>query len=119
MYHEPTASPGNTPSRFTNFTAFGTGASTVKTGAGRLYAAIIINTSATAYFVQFFDTASAPVNGDVPIWERRISASAELFANFDPYGLVFASGMRIAISSTATTLTYAVGDNAICCGWVK
>lgn len=107
----------NTPARFTNLTPFGLAAISVRATAGRLYQATITNTSATAYFIQFHDKATAALTGESPIWFRRLTASSETFVNFDPFGLYFANGISIAISSTASTLTMALADNAIACGF--
>lgn len=100
------------------------GRSTVKVGTagvlikgasqGKLYTLDVINTGATAYWLMVFDKATAPVNGDTPIWRRQLPASGELALDFGMFGLYCAAGIGIAISTSAApdTLTLA-GANDI------
>jgi hypothetical protein len=103
------------PSKVDNFqrassgTAAGTLGLSISAKPGRCYRAYAANTAATAYFLQIFDKATAPVNGDVPIEEKRLPASTECEIDMtNVNGVVCALGIGLAISSTAGTLTLAV-----------
>lgn len=96
----------------TKTAAFGTAGTNLSVKQGRLYKATVINTGATAYFVQIFNKATPPANTDVPIWEERLPASGSVPLQFD-FGLYAAAGLGIAISTTAGVLTLAAANDAI------
>jgi hypothetical protein len=99
------------PVRSTSAALAGTAGIVIKASAGRLYRLDVVNNGATPYFLQVFDKAIAPVNGDTPIWRRRLPASGELSLSLEEFGLFCAAGISIAISSTANTLTLAVASD--------
>lgn len=80
---------------------------------GRLYRLRVVNGAATAYFLQAFNKASAPVNTDVPVYVQRLAVSSEAEIDLaDVGGLVCPLGLAFAISSTAGTLTLAIANDA-------
>jgi hypothetical protein len=103
---------GFDPSRSTSSAKFGTAGVALKSTQGRLYRLDVVNASATAYFVMVFSKATAPVNGDAPIWRRRLPASGEVSIALEEFGLYCAAGIGIAISSTDGTLTLAAATDA-------
>ncbi len=103
------ANGDNDPQRSTSPAAkAGTAGIVLKASAGRLYRLDVVNVGATPYYVMVFDKSTAPVNGDTPIWRRRLAASGELSLSFEEFGLACATGISFAISSTDGTLTLAV-----------
>ena len=79
---------------------------------GRLYRLRVVNGAATAYFLQIHDKASAPTNGNVPVYVVRLASSGDVEINMaDVAGLPLTLGMTFAISSTAATLTLAVAND--------
>lgn len=92
--------------------AFGTAGVIVSASAARLFKAQFNNTSATAYFVQVFNKAAAPAASDTPIWERRLPASGDVELDFSIIGLWCPTGIGIALSTTAGSLTLAGANNA-------
>lgn len=102
----------NDPMRTSSTAKVGTAGVLLKGAAkGRLYRLDVVNVAATAYYVMVFDKATAPVNGDTPIWRRRLAASGELSLVLEEFGLACANGIGFAISSTDGTLTLAVADD--------
>lgn len=93
--------------------AFGTAGANISTTQGRLYKAMVINTSATAYFIQIHNKATAPIATDVPVWERRLPVSGEVEIDFAEWGFGCALGIGIALSTTVGVLTLAAGNDAI------
>lgn len=89
--------------------ASGTAGIVVSPVQGRLYRLLATNASAvTSYFVQVFNAATAPVNGATPVLVRRLPASGSLDLDLRGVnGLVLGSGISIALSTTAATLTLA------------
>lgn len=93
-------------------TAAGTAGIVISAKPGRLYRVIVQNGSATGYFFQVHDKATAPVNTDVPKIVRRLPASGELDFDLSTLnGFPVLNGISIAISSTAGTLTLAVAND--------
>lgn len=101
---------GNDPIRTTSSAAVGTAGIVLKNSRGRLYVLDVVNVSGTAYYLMVFNKAAAPVNGDTPIWRRRLPLSGELRLDFE-FGLAGTAGLSFAISSTPGTLTLAVSDD--------
>lgn len=93
--------------------AFGTAGVSISPKNGRIYRIAILNGGATAYTVQLHNKATAPVNGDIPIWERRLPASGELDIDFGLTHPYFATGIGLAISTTTGTLTLAAANDAV------
>lgn len=102
----------NSCKQFAKNVAFGTAGLVVTAKAGRIYRVSVVNSSATRYFVQIHDKATAPVNTDVPIWEQDMPASGGCVIDFGLNGLYVALGFNIAISSTKGALTLAVATDA-------
>jgi hypothetical protein len=95
--------------RSVSFTAAGTAGIVISAKPGRFYRCTAENTGVTAYFLQVFDSATAPVNAAVPIYQERLPASGEAKIDLsDVNGWPCVTGISIAISSTAGVLTLAV-----------
>jgi hypothetical protein len=106
------ASPSDGFKRSTSGTAAGTAGIVVSAKPGRPYRVLVQNGAATAYYVQLFDKATAPVNADVPIWSKRMAASSECEIDLTNInGLQCALGIGLAISSTAGALTLAIATD--------
>lgn len=101
----------NDPKRTTSSAKVGTAAVVLKAAEGRLYRLDVVNVSATAYYVMVFDAATAPTDGDTPIWRRRLPANGELELELETFGLGCTNGIAFAISSTDATLTLAAADD--------
>lgn len=98
--------------RSTSGVAAGTAGISISTKPGRFYRAVVENGAATAYYVQIFDKATAPVNTDVPIWEQRLPVSGEVAIDMvNVNGLPCVNGIGMAISSTPGTLTLAIATD--------
>ncbi len=106
----------NSCKQFAQTTAFGTAGLVVSAKAGRVYAITIVNKSATAYFVQIHNKATAAVATNVPVWEDILPASSSVTLDFGVNGLYVSAGIGLALSSTAGVLTLAVADNATAYG---
>jgi len=109
----PKVDNGNDFVRSTSATAAGTaGIVIIGSKSGRFYRGFFKNSAATNYWLQIFDKATAPVNTDVPIWEKNLPSSGEVEIDLvNVNGLYFSLGLGIAISSTATTLTLAIAND--------
>ncbi len=98
--------------RSTSGVAAGAAGVVISAKPGRFYRAEVQNGAATAYFVQVFDKATAPVNADVPIYSKRMAVSSECEIDLTNInGLPVVNGIGIAISTTAGVLTLAVGND--------
>lgn len=94
--------------------AFGTAGLSVTAKPGCLFQFNVLNKSAsTAYYVQLHDKATAPAAADVPIWEQKLAAGADIPTSFQLAGLFFSKGIGIAISTTPSVLTLASADDAV------
>lgn len=93
--------------------AFGIAGASVSAKAGRLYRLSVVNSGATAYYLQLFSKATAPVATDVPIWERRLALSGDLELDFALSAPYFALGIGVAISTTPGVLTLGAANDAI------
>lgn len=93
--------------------AFGTAGKVLADGPGRVFKLTWVNTNSTAYYVQVFDKATAPVNTNIPIWERRLPASSEVTLDFEVWGLWFEDGLSLAVSTTGGVLTLASADQVV------
>lgn len=107
----------NTPTadafkRATSGTAAGTTGISISTKPGRFYRGVFQNSSATKYYVQIFDKASAPVNTDVPIYAKTLAANGEVEIDLtNVNGILCTLGIGIAISSTSGVLTLALATD--------
>lgn len=98
--------------RSTSGVAAGTAGVIIAAKPGRFYRGVIQNGSATAYFVMVFDKATAPVNGDTPVFEKRLAVSGEVDIDLvNVNGVPCLNGIGIAISSTPGTLTLAIAND--------
>jgi len=88
---QPTTSGGSTPYRNLDL---GTTGKVVKNSAGQLYNYFISNNAAAARFVKFYDKATAPTDGDTPIWTFQLPPGAAANVAF-PNGIAFANGISI------------------------
>lgn len=89
-------------------TAVGTAGVNISTKQGRLYKIRVVNTAAsTNYYVMLVDKATAPVNGDSPKYTITVKAASDAEDRWDMYGLYFANGCGLAISTTANVVTLA------------
>ena len=97
--------------------AFGAAAVSVGTAAKNTSLGMleVVNTSATKYYVQVHNKATAPVNTNVPVWVGVLPATAPSYvADFSALaGVNCPLGCYIAISTTAPTLTYPAGTDAV------
>jgi hypothetical protein len=93
-------------------TAFGIAGSSLSAKRGRVYKVTFVNKGATAYFAQIHDKATAPIAGDVPIWEDKLAANASVTIFFDE-GLFCALGIGLAISTTAELVTLAAANDGV------
>lgn len=101
---------------FRQFVGAGVGTAGIVLGtagrAGRVYRVVAQNGGATAYFLQVHNKATAPVNGDVPVYVQRLPSSGECIIDLSQVGgIVCPLGIGLAISSTAGTLTLAVAND--------
>lgn len=93
-------------------TAVGTAGVVVSAKPGRFYRGVYENGGATAYYFQVFDKATAPLNGDVPVYQKRLAASGETEVDLtNVNGKPCFKGIGIAISSTPGTLTLAAATD--------
>lgn len=81
----------------------------VKSGQAILYGFTALNTNAAQQFILVFDAQALPANGIVPAVAFTIAGAANLGVNWIP-GRTFRSGIVIANSSTADTLTIGAAD---------
>lgn len=92
--------------------------------ATRLFKYRAINTNAaTNMYMMLFDKASAPVNGDTPVWEGAIrSFGAQDFDDFDfssVGGLALTNGLAVGASTTGGTLTIISANDVRHCALYK
>lgn len=102
---------GTTPVTPSSFKSMGvTGEITVKTGAGRLLDIFAMNMGATNCYLQFFDAAAIPAEGEVPNAIRPLPAkpadalTGGILKEENPI-FEFTAGCQIVFSSTAATYT--------------
>lgn len=102
--------------QFARTTVFGTAGLVIANNVSRLYKLTAVNQSATAYYIQVFDKAIAPIDNDLPIWQRALKAQAagpeDVELDFGLAGLTCTTGLSIALSSTPNLLTLAGASNA-------
>lgn len=94
-------------------TTVGTAGVNISAKPGRVYHVTTVNKTATVYFVQIHDKATAPVAADVPIWEGKLPANGDCDLDFGVCGLYCALGFSVAISTTAGALTLAAANDAV------
>lgn len=82
----------------------------VKAGAGTLFGLSGFNSKAAAQFVLIFDSSSALSAGAVPVVVISVPASSNFSYDAGLWGRAFRSGIVVANSSTAATLTAGAAD---------
>ncbi len=102
----------NSCKQFAKNVAFGTAGLVVTAKAGRIYRVSVVNSAATRYFLQIHDKATAPINGDLPVWEQDLPVSGGAVIDFGMNGHYVALGFNLALSSTKGALTLAIATDA-------
>ena len=102
--------------QFARTTPFGIAGASITAKQGRVYQVRFVNRSATRYFAQIHDRASAPVATNVPVYEASLPASGEVVIDFGLNGLAVSLGIGIAISTTSSVLTLPAADDAVAYG---
>lgn len=100
------------PSLFTNRGANNT--LNVKASAGNVFSLSCFNTTASVRYLLLHNTATVPVNTNVPVVSFLVPANAQIIVGSDFFhssGLNFATGIAFAISSTMDTLTLATSTD--------
>lgn len=96
------ATGGATPAHY--LSAASTNATSTKVSAGTLYGFTAINTTATVYYLKFYNKASAPTVGtDTPVLTYPVPAStsgAGLHISY-PVGVAFGTGIAWALTGAA------------------
>lgn len=96
------------PSLFTNRGANNT--LNVKASVGNVFSLSCFNTTASVRYVGLYNTATVPVNTNVPIVSFLVPGNAQIVIGQDYFsssGLNFTTGIAFAISTTMDTLTLA------------
>ena len=75
-----------------------------------LTAFTVLNTNASAQFIQLHDSRTLPGNGAVPTVSFTVPGSSDKTVSYALPGLKFLAGVVIANSSTAATLTLGSAD---------
>jgi hypothetical protein len=83
----------------------------VKGSAGRLFTVGMYNNNVATRYLQGFQAAALPANGTVPVFSIPVGAGASVFQLFGDRGLSFGTGIVLANSSTALTLTVGAADS--------
>lgn len=76
----------------------------IKASAGRLYSFAGYNSSASAQFIQIFNSATVPADGTAPIYVFTVPAASNWSYDF-PLGRYFSTGISVSNSSTQATKT--------------
>jgi len=82
----------------------------LQVGPGVLYSLDGYNAKVSAQFILIFDTATAPANGDIPIFALTAATIANFSRDFGTYGLRFQKGLAVSNSSTVATRTVGSAD---------
>ena len=93
----------------------------VKAAGGTLYRLNIINTEAAVRYIMLFDATSLPANATAPLYRFTVASSGSLdidlsslrLGNEGSTGLSFSTGIVVANSTTAATLTVSTGDDVL------
>jgi len=83
---------------------------TIITGQAYLLAFSVLNTNADTKYVQLHDTSVVPASGAIPRVVFTVAATSNLVVAYTMPGRRFHSGIYIANSSTAATLTAGSAD---------
>lgn len=78
----------------------------IKAAPGLLYKVQAYNNTGATVWLQVFDAVSLPANGTIPaLAPQPIAANSFAAFEFATWGRPFATGIVVAVSSTAATLT--------------
>ena len=79
-------------------------------GAGFLFSFSVLNTNASAQYIQLHDSFNAPGSGAVPSVVYTVAGSSNLVVAYTVPGRPFVQGLWIVNSSTSATLTAGSAD---------
>lgn len=82
----------------------------IKSKGGILYSFFGYNSNSSAQFIQFFDSATVPSDGEAPLFVMIIPGSSNFFISFDPTRFPFQNGISWSNSSTVDTKTIGSAD---------
>ena len=83
----------------------------IKPVAGKLYGVSVLNTKGSAQFIQLFDAAALPTDGQVPVAVFTVpTGPTNLGLYFGSVGRAFEQGIVICNSSTSATKTIGSAD---------
>lgn len=116
----PSAGTANSLTAYSLTSAASTNAAAIKTSAGNLFELTVSNPTATPIYVKFFNKASAPTVGDVPILTIPVAATSTVVYEFGAWGKRFATGIAIAATGgiLATDTANAVAGAQISASYV-
>lgn len=77
----------------------------IKASAGRLFQLTGVNTSASAQYIQVFNSATVPADTTVPVLLAYVPGGANFSWDFGDIGRYFSTGIAVSNSSTAATKT--------------
>lgn len=83
----------------------------IKASAGSLFSATMFNNNGATRYLQAFNAAALPVNGTVPVFSIPVLTGASETLLLGDLGLTFSTGIVLANSSTATSLTIGAADS--------
>jgi len=83
----------------------------VKASAGRLRKVWVTSTLGSVQFLHVFNTASLPANATVPEHVRPIAANGGAELDLGELGDYYATGITVAVSTTADELTVGAADS--------
>ncbi len=81
-----------------------------KVGAGTLYSLDIYNSKAAAQWMQIFDSATLPADGQVPLFTINAATVASISRDFGVIGFRFVNGLVVCNSTTGPTKTIGTTD---------
>lgn len=82
----------------------------VKANAGNLIKVKGWNNQAGTRYIQVFDATALPANGTIPLITHQVSGTSNFEFDCGEFGRPFTTGIVIATSTTATTLTVAAAN---------
>lgn len=100
------------PSLFTNRAANNT--LNIKASSGNVFSLSCFNTTASVRYIGLYNTATVPVNTNVPIVSFLVPGNSQIIVGSDYFslsGLNFSTGIAFAISTTMDTLTLALSTD--------
>jgi hypothetical protein len=82
----------------------------VKASAGVLYGCVGYNSSASARWIQFYNSATVPADAAVPIFTFKVGADSNFSFDMGKFGAYFSAGISWATSSTGPTKTVGAAE---------